>query len=443
MNPEFQRNLWLEAAPHRLVAMPAVLVLIFLATWLGGGRTAFPVAAEVTIGILLIIWGSRLAADSVLSEVAARTWDAQRMSALSPWDMTWGKLFGSTIYVWYGAAWCLVVFAVGRGPVMELLRLLLSGLEAQALAFLISLLLLRRGQGVRFQLTIAQLLAILAVLTPHLLLPLVPGGVISWYGVAVSQPTFMILTQAMFLGWTILGLYRLIRVELQYPSLQPTWAAFVVTTVIYFAGFDTVLLVGNSGNLPGLIVARLLVAFCAAIALTYLAAFIEPKSMIGLQQWLHLVQQRRLGRVVGLLPAWIPSFVIALSIAAGMVVDLLLIAPPTASAKDSIVPFIAAVLLFCTRDIAMLYALVLRERSRRGHLNTIIYLIALYFVGPVVLSTAKLDSLMPVLVPSASAPPELVVLPVLAEAVVAVIIAMQRWNAIRVIESERNATGYA
>ncbi len=30
-NPEFRRNLWLEFSTHRLVAMPAVLLVIVLA----------------------------------------------------------------------------------------------------------------------------------------------------------------------------------------------------------------------------------------------------------------------------------------------------------------------------------------------------------------------------------------------------------------------------
>ena len=30
MNPELRRNLWLELSTHRLVAMPAVLFLVFV-----------------------------------------------------------------------------------------------------------------------------------------------------------------------------------------------------------------------------------------------------------------------------------------------------------------------------------------------------------------------------------------------------------------------------
>ena len=52
------------------------------------------------------------AADSVLDEVNDNTWDFQKLSALSPWSLAFGKLFGSTIYCWYGG---LIAFAVAVG----------------------------------------------------------------------------------------------------------------------------------------------------------------------------------------------------------------------------------------------------------------------------------------------------------------------------------------
>jgi pimeloyl-ACP methyl ester carboxylesterase len=53
-------------------------------------------------GVLTILWGTRLAANSILDEMADKTWDWQRLSILSPWTMTWGKLFGATAFAWYG-----------------------------------------------------------------------------------------------------------------------------------------------------------------------------------------------------------------------------------------------------------------------------------------------------------------------------------------------------
>ena len=38
-NPEFQRNLWLELTPHRLLGMPLVLGAIFLLVYLLSDRS--------------------------------------------------------------------------------------------------------------------------------------------------------------------------------------------------------------------------------------------------------------------------------------------------------------------------------------------------------------------------------------------------------------------
>ena len=115
LNPEFQRNLWLELTPHRRVAMPVILGAVFLLVYLSSahqfGDSTATVAAMLYF-ILAIVWGTRLAADSVSGEIRDHTWDLQRMSSLQPWSLSWGKLFGSTAFAWYGALLCLVVFAI-------------------------------------------------------------------------------------------------------------------------------------------------------------------------------------------------------------------------------------------------------------------------------------------------------------------------------------------
>ena len=60
MNPELQRNLWLEFSWHRLVVMPCVLALIFLCAALGTQPNSD--VGVTTTGLLLFIglagfWG--------------------------------------------------------------------------------------------------------------------------------------------------------------------------------------------------------------------------------------------------------------------------------------------------------------------------------------------------------------------------------------------------
>ena len=111
MNAEFRRNLWLELSTHRLVALPVALALVLALVhamsddpWDSVAATSAWIAAG-----FLGVWGVRSAAESVADEMRARTWDAQRMSALGPWEMTWGKLVGSASFAWYGGLLSLVV----------------------------------------------------------------------------------------------------------------------------------------------------------------------------------------------------------------------------------------------------------------------------------------------------------------------------------------------
>ncbi|HEY5720670.1 MAG TPA: hypothetical protein VIW02_09840, partial [Gammaproteobacteria bacterium] len=154
LNPELRRNLWLELGPQRLLLMPLVLGLLFalayaLADGVDAGRYAVAVTAAIAYGLVCVLWGMHLAGEAVLGEVAARTWDWQRMSSVAPWSMTWGKLLGSTLYPWYAALFCLPAFALGVAsvPGVDLgwwLGMLLGGaVLAHALGLTWSLLLVR------------------------------------------------------------------------------------------------------------------------------------------------------------------------------------------------------------------------------------------------------------------------------------------------------------
>jgi len=111
MNPELRRNLWLELSTHRLVAMPAVLFLVFVLFASRNVGDWAEIVFTTAVGLFIVIvplWGTYKAAESVTDEVRDRTWDWQRLSALDPWRMTWGKLAGATAFTWYGAAICMV-----------------------------------------------------------------------------------------------------------------------------------------------------------------------------------------------------------------------------------------------------------------------------------------------------------------------------------------------
>lgn len=111
MNAELQRNLWLEFSHRRVVFMVVSLGLLFMFGNSGLGPSGLGTTAEYAFYGIVVIWGARNAAEAVVGEIRDRTWDGQRLSSLSPFAMTWGKLLGPTSYAWAGGMFCLVVLA--------------------------------------------------------------------------------------------------------------------------------------------------------------------------------------------------------------------------------------------------------------------------------------------------------------------------------------------
>ncbi|HEX5336921.1 MAG TPA: hypothetical protein VFW53_00610, partial [Gallionella sp.] len=115
INPELKRNLWLSFSAARLIAMPAILALTFLSIYLSEEQALidhFMYTAAVSLFVFIVwLWGAGNASASITDEIRNKTWDQQRMSALEPWTMAWGKLFGATAFNWYGGLICLGVIA--------------------------------------------------------------------------------------------------------------------------------------------------------------------------------------------------------------------------------------------------------------------------------------------------------------------------------------------
>ena len=75
MNPEFRRNLLLQLSPHRMVALPAVFGAFALVAYtLHDNRLdwATGLVAEAAYYLLTYLWGTKLAAESIIDEVVER-----------------------------------------------------------------------------------------------------------------------------------------------------------------------------------------------------------------------------------------------------------------------------------------------------------------------------------------------------------------------------------
>jgi len=324
MNPELRRNLWLQFSPLRLIVAPVAVIVVLLLVWLVSDNSYALVAhaAEWYFLIIVLFWGTRRAADLVAEEVAGGTWDGQRMSALGAWQMTWGKFIGGISYVWYSGiiAFLARLWAQSAGGLQpwhgeageQNLYLLGIGLFGQSVAFLTSLVLLRK-QVVRRRLgvTLSQFagLAAAAVMPGHLDINIFFNALpdIDWYGQIYPGPVFAIVTLAVFLVWSLFGSYRLMRIELQFRCMPWAWLGFALFLAVYADG----LLYVAIKSADNAFAAWFSMPFALAYAMTYAALFLEPKDVVRYRALAAAASTGRLVRAVTLLPQWLPIFIAA------------------------------------------------------------------------------------------------------------------------------------
>ncbi len=423
LNPEFRRYIWLEISPQRLIAMPAILGAIFLLLWVSGGDEIALRHWSLGIYLLLVLlWGPRLAASSVVSEIRARTWDWQRMSAIGPWQMTWGKLFGSTIFVWFGGSICLVVFAFdlllsGRGG--ELSRMIFLALACAVLAHAVSLatsMLWERRRGVEKRSVVAQ---------PQFLGILVGGytffeasgyfgagsdelASLAWHGMTFNLDRFVLVSVAIFLAWAVLAVYRLMQAELQVRQRPWAWAAFAIFLMVYLSGLPA-LSPAHMGN-AGLLTARLLLALAVALMLAYATYFLFEKDPISLRGLVLALKGGDARRALRLLPQWLIITVITALVALAFVISVLLLNGLWVPSeilfgmgfRQASVLLTVGLLGFLLRDLAII--LLLNLRGGRPHAAALVYLLVLHILVPALMGVLGLGGLAGLVSPYAQIP---------------------------------------
>jgi hypothetical protein len=463
MNPELLRNLWLEFSIRRLIAMPLVLALVFIAPLMEKpapapqnlidiippigdeadefapqvqdnaalpGQNGFPVrhvAFSAAMIFLLFLWGTRLSAETLFAEVNGRTWDAQRSSAIGPWAMTIGKLFGSTAYVWYGALFCLLFWAVR--PVSDastVLTLIFGGLFAQALALYASLLLLRMTpERSRFRISLVQI-GVLAFFAFIVIVFAQRQTQVAWYVLNIRASWFGVASLALAFVWTVIGANQLMRAELQIETGPAAWIGFLVTVAVYVAGFagDPEIILSARSTAPAMasIIRGLLLAGVVLAILAPISALLAPPRLLTLRRWIAARPFARQGRI--LTPSWIwpLSLAILLTAAAGI---LGAFDPGAGMAvfggmlDGPILTMSVALIAFAIRDIGIIHALTLNPNARRGVTAAMVVMAVSYVVLPQVAGALRASDLAPLFVPGALAPPAFAVGAPIAEAVIA------------------------
>ncbi|ABK44316.1 hypothetical protein Mmc1_1808 [Magnetococcus marinus MC-1] len=454
LNPEFLRNLWIEMSLHRLIVMPIVLGGLFYLSWMTSSVNTLWNPRNfliLTYTVLVMMWGVPQAGDSVIQEILHRTWDSQRMSILSPWSMTWGKLLGSTIFTWYGGIMVLgMLYAVMHlhypyFPTTRLHQLLLysvgCGLLGQSLSLLLSLLSIHGGSLPRRRYIsgplavglVVSLLYLLGVIF-FLVVPDAEKEMVFWHGWQTTLPTFTLYSLASFLLWSWLGLYRLMSQELQKPTGPLVWIAFLIFLCWYGAGFIQLSPSMEAGDQQML---QLWLAQAIMALLTYFAAFFESKNLLSYRKTLYYARRGAWRNLWHTIPLWW----VGLCLLTAMLLNSLM-SPFRLEFTQATLLFsgnapihlkwaMLAALLFMFRDLALMQLIYLNPNGQRARATIILYLLVLYILLPSVAATLGAAHITaPLFFPMAGYDPILIVSPPMVEALVVIGLAWSRWKSL-------------
>ena len=398
MNPELRRNLWIELTLHRMLALPAGLALAFMLVYAMNETDPGPPLAitAAALFVALALWGGVHTGDAVMGEVRARTWDGQRMSALEPWAMTWGKLAGAPAFAWYGGAICLIVYLAASTEERSLkaAMFMIAGTVLVHAITLIASVVAARKAVVRSS-SSAWVLGIALVTFGPWMSVLASGDAdIAWWGRGRQRIDFLLASTAVFAAWGVFGAHRLMCQELRVRTTPWAWGAFLLFVCAYIAGFgirpqDTFSQQRNVFLIAGLIV-------CLTAAYPLLLS--EASGATVVRRMLLRAQARDWRRLIEEIPLWPVTLVLALVFC---LLTVVLVGPR--GSEDEM--FRAAVLapvplyLLAVRDAALYMFFALARQPRRAEAATIFYLVLLYWLVPMLLRTAGAKGLADFVLP--------------------------------------------
>jgi hypothetical protein len=415
-NPELQKNIWLELSTQRLILMPAIIsLLLFLVNMsIDKPDQAGFLSSLCYMGLvgILIIWGGKVAHDNICNEYNERTWDWQRISAMSPLQLMYGKLFGSPVFNWYGGLICLVLWiSFGlSSPNQTFGNLILTTISTLAyaigifsLSLMYALMRIRKRNG-RDKLKGGVSVLLLLIFLSFALLPNVAQTLSgneafssikgSWIGYSLVQNLFYAI-------WGLIGLHQAMRKEMNYKNSSWLWYIFLFTSGI-FSGIMFAVRLDHFNNLAAYICWSFTFH---VIIIAYLMAIIETKEITQLRLLFKNLKARNFRYLSYEAPLWMLSLPL---IFVGLILSWITfqffhiedVGMPGLNSfslnqfiSEAIQPLkllciLLAAGLFIVRDFALMLFLNLGTRTKRADGAFILYLFLLYFLIPLLVSKA-------------------------------------------------------
>jgi hypothetical protein len=388
MNPEFRRQLWLNVSVGRVVALPFVLTLLFILIgvtndWKRDSIAYWALCIGSTCSALL---GGAAAVESLAIEARGRTWDWQRLSGVGAWNMTWGKLFGSTLLANCGAMLAYAVFLVVGGatrpnttyPLLIVALGVSLGVLVQSVGLLVAAAQIasdRRQAPPAASYVLGAGATGLMVITLVMVADRIVVENEHWYGTLHSLPVLLLITAIVFAGWIVFGAYRLLRTELEGRSAPWFALAFAVFAAFYVAG----LVNASFMDVRGIASMRLVVAELVIAGFTYVVCFWDRMRAVDLERWLLALRSDRT-RAWAQTPTWIACLALAVFACISIAVLTGIVIEQSGSAAAISV----ALALIIVRDAGLLFALRLRGGSLTSDAWLLVFVICIHIVVPAI-----------------------------------------------------------
>ncbi len=431
MNPELRRNLWLEFSMHRIIAVPVVIALIVvLIKAMTRHEVLETIAGFAGMGFaaMVLLWGTQLAGMCVIEEAQARTWDAQRMSAIGPWAMTWGKLFGAPSFTWYGGAILLVIFVAAGWTTMKIpivkfaLVMVMFAVMLHAAALAGSVMAARKAVARRGIGLLVLVLVLFVLIIPASRLADQFGEWMRWWRVSFNNADFILASVCAFAAWAVFGAYRAMCNELEIRTLPWALPAFIAFSAVYSAGFVVNTHIGGnlgSALLAGVVLSLTFVYVMMLGEVSGASVWQRLRTRARAAQWLRALQE---------LPLWM------VALATGLVFAVAAIYTQFPGGRSGVLREIGlapvALMLYAVRDAAILQFFALARRPRRVEAATLFYLMLLYLLVPNVLSAMNLELAVSIVRPNIVERPIFAAAVLAAQAAIAIALAWWRWRTI-------------